>query len=102
MRPVTRPRIRKLGVVTLTLVFTLAALIGSSTASVAAAGTKSGLGQLLAAHALSDNVRGIATFASAPSASQVDALTSLGLKVQPMSKVRLALVAGPVSAMKKA
>ncbi len=98
----TRPSSRKVGVITLTLVFTLAALLGSSVGTAAAAGTGAGLSQLLAAKSLSANVRGIATFKSVPSAAQVSALTNLGLKVQPMKKVRLALVAGPVSAMKRA
>jgi serine protease AprX len=46
--------------------------------------------------------RGIATFDAVPTASQVQALQSLGLTVQPMRHLPLALVAGPVSTMQAA
>ena len=47
-------------------------------------------------------VRGIATFGAVPSATQVSLLEGLGLTVQPMHNVPLALVVGPVSAMQAA
>jgi serine protease AprX len=91
----------KLGVISLALL--LLATVGGAGAGVAAAATdKPGLSQLLAAHDLTSSVRGIATFPDVPSAIQINGLTGLGLKVQPMKKLPLALVAGPVSAMRSA
>jgi serine protease AprX len=46
--------------------------------------------------------RGIATFDAVPTALQVQALKSLGLTVQPMRHLPLALVAGPVETMRAA
>lgn len=47
-------------------------------------------------------VRGIATFGAIPTPVQVTALRGLGLTVQPMEHVSLALVAGPVAAIQAA
>jgi len=46
--------------------------------------------------------RGIATFGSVPTAADIAGLEALGLTVQPMHRLPLALVAGPVSAMAEA
>ncbi|HUR83031.1 MAG TPA: S8 family serine peptidase [Thermoanaerobaculia bacterium] len=61
-----------------------------------------GLSRLLAASNLSLSARGIATFDAIPTATQVRALQALGLAVQPMSRVPLANVVGPLSAMQAA
>ncbi len=62
-----------------------------------------GLSRLLIAHTDATEVtRGIATFDAVPSSAQVDLLKGLGLTVQPMRHVPLALVAGQVSAMQAA
>jgi len=61
-----------------------------------------GLSQLLAANDLSTVARGIAVLASVPTGSQVSALQALGLAVQPMHQVRLALVVGTVGSMQAA
>ncbi len=45
------------------------------------------------------NGRAIVTFAARPSAAQVSALRNLGLTVQPMKRLPLALVAGPTPAI---
>lgn len=45
------------------------------------------------------NGRAIVTFSAVPQASQVAALKALGLTVQPMNKLPLALVSGPTSAL---
>jgi serine protease AprX len=68
----------------------------------AAAATPRGLSQLLAVKSPTDLTRGIATFGAVPTAGQVSALRGLGLSVQPMQKVKLALVYGPVSALQRA
>ena len=46
--------------------------------------------------------RAIATFDTVPTATDVSALEALGLTVQPMRHLKLALVAGPVEAMRAA
>ena len=61
-----------------------------------------GLSQLLAAYKPAALVVGIATFDAVPTAGQASALTSLGLSVQRMRKLPLALVYGPAAAMKAA
>jgi len=58
---------------------------------------RTGLDRLLAEDVTS--ARGIATFATAPTADQVAALRDLGLVVQPMQKLPLALVQGSVDAL---
>jgi len=67
-----------------------------STAAVELAATP-GLSQLLAVHLPTDLTRGIATFDSVPTSTQVTALRQLGLAVQPMEHLPLALVYGPVA-----
>jgi serine protease AprX len=47
-------------------------------------------------------VRGIATFEAPPSEAKVAALEALGLTVQPIRRLPLALVFGPVAAMRTA
>jgi serine protease AprX len=59
-----------------------------------------GLDRLLAADV--DSARGIATFDTVPTAAEVSALRGLGLVVQPMQQLPLALVRGPVSALTEA
>src|SRR6187402_1471975 len=61
-----------------------------------------GLSQLLAAYQPTALVRGIATFAAVPTAGQASGLAALGLSVQRLHKLPLALVYGPVSAMQAA
>ena len=66
-------------------------------------GAPTGLTRLLnAATSTSAVVRGVAEFGAVPTAGQVSALRGLGLAVQPMRHVPLALVVGPVSAMQAA
>ena len=79
-----------------------ATALGTTTASsTPAAGTLSalrathvGLDRLLAAGAYGD--RAVVTFRDVPTSSQVSALRALGLAVQPMRRLPLALVAGTV------
>ncbi|MEU2612992.1 S8 family serine peptidase [Micromonospora sp. NPDC007271] len=59
-----------------------------------------GLSRLLAS--ANPTGRGIATFGTVPTSLQVQALNSLGLTVQPMRHLPLALVSGPVDAMRAA
>ena len=61
-----------------------------------------GLSQLLAAYAGGATVRGIATFDAAPTSGRAGGLAALGLSVQRMEHLPLALVFGPVSAMQAA
>lgn len=61
-----------------------------------------GLNRLLAMHATTDAVRGVATFAAIPGAADVANLKQLGLAVQPMKHVPLAVVFGPVATMQAA
>jgi serine protease AprX len=62
-----------------------------------------GLARLLAAYDdLGTVVRGIATFDAVPSGTDVGALEGLGLTVQPMEHLPLALVKGPVAALQAA
>ena len=62
-----------------------------------------GISSLLASPASGvGSIRGIATFSAVPSASQVAGLEALGLVVQPMRHVPLALVAGTAAAMQAA
>jgi serine protease AprX len=61
-----------------------------------------GLSRLLAVHAPTDVTRGIASFDAVPTGLQANALVALGLEVQPMKHVPLALVSGPVAAMESA
>jgi serine protease AprX len=62
-----------------------------------------GLSSLIAAHGdATGAVRGIATFDAVPTAGQVGALEGMGLTVQPMKHVPLALVVGPVATLQAA
>jgi serine protease AprX len=83
------------------------ALAGTSAASIPARAVEalaapSGLSQLLTTYDLGTVTRGIAEFSAVPSNGQVAALETLGLVVQPMRHVPLALVSGPVAAMQAA
>jgi serine protease AprX len=81
------------------------AAIGTTVApavAVTVPSTPSGLTRLLAAYDLSASVRGIATFDAVPSTAQQAALQGLGLTVQRMHNVPLALVAGTVAQMQSA
>ena len=62
--------------------------------------SRTGLDRLLAAD--TDHARAIATFDSVPTATEVAALRNLGLVVQPMQELPLALVEGPVAALTRA
>ena len=86
----------------LVLAFVLAAAsIGPR--STLAVGETPGLTSLLAAHAgTAGVVRGIGTFDAVPSSSQVASLQALGLFVQPMHHVPLALVVGTVPSIQTA
>ncbi len=64
------------------------------------AGTHRGLDRLLDGG--TPDGRAIVTFDAVPTAAQVGALRALGLTVQPMSHLPLALVQGPVAAMARA
>lgn len=80
-----------------------AATTGPTLAGVApdlAPGTHRGLDRLLADG--TPNHRAIVTFDAVPTSTQVGALRALGLVVQPMSHLPLALVEGPVPAMVRA
>ncbi len=78
-----------------------AAPIGPRSAQ--AVGETPGLTSLLAAYSGSAGViRGIATFDTVPSSVQVAALKGLGLFVQPMHNVPLAVVAGSVASLQAA
>ena len=61
-----------------------------------------GLQQLLATSELASVVRGIATFDDVPTQRDVSGLRALGLVVQPMKHLPLALVRGPVAAIRNA
>jgi serine protease AprX len=61
-----------------------------------------GLSRLLAVYDGARSVRAIATFDSIPTPTQVTTLKSLGLAVQPMKRVPLAIVYGPVAALRGA
>ena len=61
-----------------------------------------GLGALLAAHDSAALVRGIATFDAPPAGTDLSALRALGLAVQPLERLPLALVFGAVAAMEAA
>jgi serine protease AprX len=80
----------------------LAGLFGAARPVQALGELPIGLSRLLAAHEPTAVTRGIATFDAVPSALQVGALRTLGLEVQPMKHVPLALVSGPVAAMQAA
>lgn len=62
-------------------------------------GDTPGLTRILTSHSGDQVIRGIATFAAVPGAADVANLRQLGLSVQPMKHVPLAVVVGPVAAM---
>jgi serine protease AprX len=78
------------------------AAAGLTPARAAALELPSGLSQLLAAYGPGTLTRGIATFDAVPTAGQASTLSALGLSVQRLHRLPLALVYGPVSAMKAA
>lgn len=83
------------------------ALAGALTAGVPTAravelAVPTGLSQLLTTYPPAKVTQGIAEFAGVPSSRQVAALETLGLAVQPMRHVPLALVSGAVAAMQAA
>ena len=95
-----RPALAGLAVALVLAVST--ATLGSPAARAVTLVVPSGLGQLLTTYDGAAVVRGIAEFGSVPGAAQVAALEGLGLVVQPMQHVPLALVAGPVASMEAA
>ena len=85
--------------------FAAALLAGSlalSAHGVMASADRPGLSRLLAATDGAGLVRGIATFDAPPDTTQVAALQALGLAVQPLRRVPLAVVHGPVTVMEAA
>jgi serine protease AprX len=72
----------------------------TAAAPAAVTASQPGLSRLVAAGP--DVRRAIVTFDKAPSAAQVSALRGLGLTVQPMKALPLALVAGPVAKLVRA
>ncbi|HEY6013064.1 MAG TPA: S8 family serine peptidase [Candidatus Limnocylindrales bacterium] len=103
-RPSTRPRVVALVVASAVTLTTLATPWSSGTARALELSTTlpTGLSQLVASASTSASVRGIAEFDAVPTAAQVATLESLGLVVQPMRHVPLALVLGPLTAMQAA
>jgi len=103
----TAPRTRLIAVAA-ALALALAAMVspayvGRARALDLSGGSTPGLSALLASPASGlGAIRGIATFGSVPSAAQVAALEGLGLVVQPMRHVPLALVAGTAASMQAA
>jgi len=98
---IRRPRPLAL-VAALTLAAAMAALPISARPTSGLVDTPIGLGNLLAAYDTGATVRGIATFDAVPNAGQVSALKGLGLFVQPMDNVPLALVVGTAGQMQAA
>ncbi|MGH8286183.1 MAG: S8 family serine peptidase, partial [Steroidobacteraceae bacterium] len=74
----------------------------ASTNAQTLADSRPGLARLLAAYDGVALTRGIATFDAIPTATQVAALQGLGLAVQPMRRVPLALLYGTAAAMQNA
>jgi serine protease AprX len=103
MRPShLRPHRRLLAVTAFLVAAAIAALPISARHAIGLVETPIGLGNLLSAYAGSSPVRGIATFDAVPTSAQVATLRGLGLTVQPMHHVPLALVLGPVASMQAA
>jgi serine protease AprX len=75
-----------------------AGALGLAPTTKAATPVHAGLDTLLGAAPTGD-VRGIATFDAVPTAAQTSALRALGLRVQPMEHLPLALVVGPVATL---
>ena len=89
-------------VIVAALALVLAAPLGASPARAVSLDTPTGLSRLLAVHAGAADVRGIATLDAIPTGTVTSALKALGLTVQPMHNVPLALVRGPAAAMQAA
>jgi serine protease AprX len=95
-----RARLALVGAVCLGL--TLAWTPVSARPARAVAEVPTGLSRLLAAYSGTAEVRGIATFDTVAGSAQVAALRGLGLFVQPLHNVPLAVVQGSVAAMETA
>ena len=78
------------------------AVSGALNVGAASLQVPTGLSQLVTTYAPTASVRGIAEFGSVPTGAQVSALEALGLVVQPMRHVPLALVSGTVASMQAA
>jgi len=104
MSPFLPRRQRRATALTALLLASAMALLPMSSRPAGAVGeTPIGLSRLLAAFGSSaEAVRGIATFDGVPSGAQVAGLEALGLTVQPMRHVPLALVLGTPLAMEAA
>ncbi|HET8786693.1 MAG TPA: S8 family serine peptidase [Candidatus Limnocylindrales bacterium] len=102
MRSVPNPRRLALGASAALLALALAASPVGLARTHAAVAVPTGLSQVLAAYAPASLARGVATFDAVPTAAQAAGLASLGLSVQRMHRLPLALVYGPVSAMQAA
>jgi serine protease AprX len=101
---VPRPTVRgTVAALLLALAVGLAGLLAAARpASAVGEALPAGLSRLLAAYDATAVTRGIASFDAVPTALQVTALRSLGLEVQPMQHVPLALVQGTVAQMQSA
>jgi serine protease AprX len=91
-----------LGAIGLSAALAFAGLLGAARPGSALGELPIGLSRLLAAYDATSLTRGIATFDAVPTGVQVTALRSLGLEVQPMAHVPLALVQGTVAQMESA
>ena len=97
------PRCRRVAAGALVLACVIAGhLFSARPASGQTVGDTPGLSRLLAASGGAGLTRGIATFDAVPGATQVAALRGLGLAVQPMRHVPLAVIHGTMAAMETA
>lgn len=84
----------------------LAGLLAATAVTVASVPRRAaplpGLDRITNAFRPDQMVRGVATFDAVPTRSQVTAMRRLGLRVQPMKRLPLALVQGPVASLKAA
>jgi serine protease AprX len=91
------------GIAVAMLAAVLATPLGSRPARALDLGLPTGLSQLVASTvSATASIRGIAEFAAVPTAGQVAGLQALGLVVQPMRHVPLALVSGTLPQMQAA
>ena len=103
MPQVTHPRRAALGGILGAFVLAVVtASAGLAPARAVSLPMPTGLSQLLAAYSPATVVRGIAEFDAVPTASDASALKALGLSVQRLHNLPLALVFGPVAAMQAA
>ena len=103
MSQATHPRRVALGAILGALVLALVtASAGLTPGRAASLPVPTGLSQLLAAYSGATAVRGIAEFDAIPTAADASALKALGLSVQRLHNLPLALVFGPVAAMQAA